>query len=146
MTEIRPMLVDDIPQVHKIEKSIFSMPWSKKSFEDSIKNKNTIYLVALINQCIVGYCGIYLCGEQADISNVAVDKEYRRKHVAEQLLESILEEAMNRGVRDVILEVRESNVPAISLYESLGFTEEGIRKNYYKSPTENALIMWKQNL
>lgn len=146
MIQIREMLLADVEQVYAIEKSIFSIPWSKESFESSIKGKDTLFIVAEKEGKISGYIGMYLLGEEADISNVAVAKEHRRQHIAHQMLEFILIEAKKRGVCNVTLEVRETNVTAICLYENIGFCEAGIRKNYYKEPIENALIMWKQNL
>lgn len=146
MFNIRKMTLEDIEQVYHLEESIFSIPWSEDSFESSLKNENTQFIVAEHKNEIVGYLGMYVFREEADISNVAVSKEYRRRHIANRMLEFILARAKTQGVKNVTLEVRETNVPAIKLYESMGFVEAGIRKNYYKEPTENALIMWKQNL
>lgn len=146
MINIREMTLDDVEQVYHLEESIFSIPWSKTSFENSIKEKDTLFIVAEKEEKIVGYLGMYLSFEEADISNVAVSKEYRRQHIANQLLEYVFVHAKARGVKNVTLEVRETNVAAIKLYRNMGFCEAGIRKNYYKEPTENALIMWKQNL
>lgn len=146
MIQIREMSLEDIQQVAGIEESIFSIPWSEKSFEESLSSQNTLFIVAEKEHEILGYLGMYLFLETADISNVAVAKEYRRQHIAKRMMEDILRRAKDRGVRQVTLEVRETNVPAIQLYEGMGFQEAGIRKNYYKEPVENALIMWKQNL
>ena len=129
----RLMSEGDIKQVAAIEKEIFSLPWSEKSFLDSLKNEN------------VAYCGAYISFEEADISNVAVKKNFRRKNVAENMLNKLFYECGEKGVSDITLEVRETNVPAISLYEKLGFEEAGIRKNFYEKPVENALIMWKHD-
>ncbi len=146
MIQIREMTLADVGQVYDLEKSIFSIPWSKESFESSLKGKDTLFIVAEKEGKISGYLGMYFMGEEADISNVAVSKECRRQHIAQSMLEYILTWAKSGGVRNVTLEVRETNVAAIRLYESMGFREAGIRKNYYKEPIENALIMWKQNL
>lgn len=146
MVSIREMSLKDIEQVSCIEESIFSIPWSKTSFEDSMNSKNTLFLIAEKENEIAGYLGMYLFGEEADISNVAVSKTHRRQRIARMLLEKGLIQMKERGVKNVTLEVRETNIPAIRLYESMGFQEAGIRKNYYKEPVENALIMWKQNL
>ena len=146
MINIRNMTLDDIESVFEIEKSIFSIPWSKKSFESSISSKDTIYIVATIDEKIVGYLGIYILGDQSDISNVCVQKDYRRMHIAEAMLSYIFDRAKSNNVKEITLEVRESNVAAISLYEKMGFKEIGIRKNYYQKPLENGLLMWKQNL
>ena len=141
----RLMSEGDIKQVAAIEKEIFSLPWSEKSFLDSLKNENTVYIVAEIKDEIVAYCGAYISFEEADISNVAVKKNFRRKNVAENMLNKLFYECGKKGVSDITLEVRETNVPAISLYEKLGFEEAGIRKNFYEKPVENALIMWKHD-
>lgn len=146
MINIRNMTLDDIESVFEIEKSIFSIPWSKKSFESSISSKDTIYIVTTIDEKIVGYLGIYILGDQSDISNVCVHKDYRRMHIAEVMLSYIFDRAKSNNVKEITLEVRESNVAAISLYEKMGFKEIGIRKNYYQKPLENGLLMWKQNL
>ena len=158
----RLMSEGDIKQVAVIEKEIFSLPWSEKSFLDSLKNENTVYIVAEIKDEIVAFGGrqanpnaprrgtdtetsIYISFEEADISNVAVKKNFRRKNVAENMLNKLFYECGKKGVSDITLEVRETNVPAISLYEKLGFEEAGIRKNFYEKPVENALIMWKHD-
>ena len=141
----RLMSEGDIKQVAAIEKEIFSLPWSEKSFLDSLKNENTVYIVAEIKDEIVAYCGAYISFEEAGISNVAVKKNFRRKNVAENMLNKLFYECGKKGVSDITLEVRETNVPAISLYEKLGFEEAGIRKNFYEKPVENALIMWKHD-
>ena len=146
MINIRNMTLDDIESVFEIEKSIFSIPWSKKSFESTISSKDTIYIVATIDEKIVGYLGIYILCDQSDISNVCVHKYYRRMHIAEAMLSYIFDRAKSNNVKEITLEVRESNVAAISLYEKMGFKEIGIRKNYYQKPLENGLLMWKQNL
>lgn len=146
MIQIREMTLADLEQVCALEKRIFSIPWSKEAFESSMKGRDTLFIVAETEGEISGYLGIYFMGEEADISNVAVAKDYRRRHIAKHLLECVLIQAKKRGVKTVTLEVRETNVAAIGLYESMGFYEAGVRKDYYKAPTENALIMWKQNL
>ena len=136
---------DDIKQVAEIEKGIFSLPWSENAFLDSLKNENTVYMVADNGDEIAAYCGAYISFEEADISNVAVKKEFRRNNIAENMLNKLFDECRRKGVSDITLEVRETNVPAISLYEKLGFKEAGIRKNFYEKPVENALIMWKHD-
>ena len=136
----------DIGEVAQIEKSNFSIPWSERSFSESLKSKNTLYVVAEYKNKVCGYCGMYLCAPEANITNVVVMEEFRRKHVAKKMIEYILKCAKNICITEVTLEVREKNVAAISLYEGLGFKEAGIRKKFYEKPTENALIMWKHNL
>lgn len=143
---IESMTVDDISQVAEIERQIFSIPWSERAFRNSMESDNTIYIVAKENNNVAGYAGMYLSFEEGNITNVAVNPLSRRKGIGEKLVRDILNRAYEKGVRDVFLEVRETNSVAIALYEKIGFKEEGIRKNFYDKPRENALIMWKHNL
>ena len=143
---IESMTVDDIAQVAEIERQIFSIPWSEKAFRDSMESDNTIYIVAKENDNVAGYAGMYLSFEEGNITNVAVNPLSRRKGIGEKIVRDILNRAYEKGVRDFFLEVRETNSVAIALYEKIGFKEEGIRKNFYDKPRENALIMWKHNL
>ena len=140
------MTADDISQVAEIERQIFSIPWSEKAFKDSMESDNTIYIVAKEDNNVTGYAGMYLSFEEGNITNVAVNPSSRRKGIGEKIVRDILNRAYEKGVRDVFLEVRETNSAAIALYEKIGFKEEGIRKNFYEKPKENALIMWKHNL
>ena len=146
MINIRLMNETDLDSVSAIEKEIFSLPWSKKSFSDSLQSENTLFVVAEEEGRIQGYCGMYLSFEEGNITNVAVSPSYRRRHVAYYMLKDILEKAEEKGITNIFLEVRETNVSAIKLYEMFGFEEAGIRKNFYEKPTENALVMWKHNL
>ena len=128
------MTVDDISQVAEIERQIFSIPWSEKAFKDSMESDNTIYIVAKEDNNVAGYAGMYLSFEEGNITNVAVNPSGRRKGIGEKIVRDILNRAYEKGVRDVFLEVRETNSAAIALYEKIGFKEEGIRKNFYEKP------------
>lgn len=143
MLTYRAMQPGDISQVAVIEKEIFSVPWSVQAFAESLSNDNTIFVVAEDEGQIIGYCGIYLSIEFGNISNVAVKREFQKQHIATEMLTKLIECTKEKNVSDITLEVRETNVAAIRLYEKLGFKEAGIRKNFYEKPTENALIMWK---
>lgn len=140
---IRNMREEDLEQVCDIENHTFSAPWSFHSYEQAINNKNNLFLVAEENDCIVGYCGCLGILDEGQITNVAVKKEYRGQNIGFQLMERLLEEGIKRGIRAFTLEVRESNEKALKLYYRMGFIKEGIRKNYYTAPNENAVIMWK---
>lgn len=146
MINIRPMETADLKQVANIEKSIFSIPWSEAAFAQALSSVNTTYLVAEYKGDIAGYCGMYRVLNEGDITNVAVKCEYRRRGIAEQLVTAIIKSASEKGVENITLEVRESNNAAIGLYNKIGFKEEGIRKNFYEKPLENAIIMWKMNI
>ena len=146
MMEIKEMAQEDLAQVSEIESQIFSLPWSEKAFEESLKNTNTLYIVAKEKEEVLGYIGMYISFQEGNITTVAVNPNYRRKKIGQNLIREILERAKQIGVTDVILEVRETNAAAICLYEKMGFEEAGIRKNFYEKPLENAIIMWKHKL
>lgn len=138
----RPMTEDDLDKVAKLEKSIFSTPWSKDNFLESLGKNYSHFFVAQMDE-VVGYCGIHNLGGDGEITNVAVAPSHRGKKVAYEMLKFAMKETEKKGVEAFTLEVRISNTPAIRLYEKLGFKECGIRKNFYECPTEDAVIMWK---
>ena len=138
---IRRMIPEDVPQVAKIESASFSMPWSEKSFLDSLEREDTVFLVCVEEEQVAGYIGMYISFDEGEITNVAVDSAYRQKGYGYQLMEAARTEAKHRGVLSIFLEVRVSNVPAIALYKKMGFEKLGIRKNFYEHPIEDAIIM-----
>ena len=140
---IRKMLPEDVKRVVEIEEQCFSMPWSEKSFLDSIVREDTIFLVAesLLQKRILGYIGMYIAFEEGEVTNVAVSPEYRKQGVGNELVTAIQAIGREHDLERIILEVRVSNTNAISLYKRNGFTELGIRKNFYEKPTEDAYIM-----
>lgn len=144
MIEIRRMQKEDLETVCRIEKETFSLPWSRQSFYNAMNRQGNVYLVLLLEQKVVAYCGLWNIAGEGDITNVAVDQAFRGQKLGRMLLNRLLEEGIQSGVDALTLEVRESNMPAIQLYESLGFQNVGIRKNFYEKPTENAIIMWKR--
>ena len=143
-TEISAMRMEDLESVSAIELAVFSRPWSREGFAASLQAKNTCYLTARVDGEIAGYCGMIFCMDEAEITNVAVSEPYRRRGVARAMLRKLLECGRQQGVKSFLLEVRESNAAAIALYEELRFQKEGIRKNFYEKPLENAVIMWKR--
>lgn len=142
---IRRMTAQDVEAAVEIEKQCFSLPWSAKSFEDSISRDDTIFLVCEEQGddafYITGYMGLYLSFDEASVTNVAVSSAFRKKGYGEALVAAAKEEAKQAGAENIFLEVRQSNVPAISLYKKFGFEELGIRKNFYEHPVEDAIIM-----
>ena len=140
---IRSLEERDLDQVMVIEQASFSVPWTRNDFYESIQKENSLYLVAELGGTIVGYCGLWGVLDEGQINNVAVDRAYRGKHIGAYLLQTLILEGEARGLTAFTLEVRVSNVPAIALYHSQGFVDAGVRKNYYISPREDAIIMWK---
>ena len=141
---IREMTMDDLDSVVEIEKECFSVPWSKQGFVDALQKNNAYYIVAVADDRVVGYCGAYGVCDEADINQVAVTEAYRRGGIGEQMVRQLLDGLIQRGYLYTTLEVRRSNAAAVALYEKLGFVSEGIRKNFYEKPTEDAVIMWKR--
>ena len=137
---IRRMTKEDISAVVEIEKQCFSLPWSEKSFEDSLSREDTIFLVCE-DEVITGYMGLYLSYDEASVTNVAVSPEFRKKGYGEALVAESKKQAKEAKAETIFLEVRVSNAPAISLYKKLGFEELGVRKKFYEHPVEDAIIM-----
>ena len=141
---IKPLTEEYVDQVCVLEEEAFSMPWHRESFLEMIANENACYLVALVGDEVVASCGLRHIVGEGEITNVVTKSTMRGKGIGRKILLQLLEEGAKMGARDFTLEVRVSNAPAIHLYESLGFVSEGVRKNFYEEPTEDALIMWKR--
>ena len=133
-----------VKAVAELEKICFSDPWSENSVASELKNKLALWLVAEEEGKVAGYIGSQTCTDESDVMNVAVHPDFRRRGIAETLVNALVDELKAIESRCLTLEVRASNVPAISLYEKLGFAEVGRRKNYYRNPREDALIMRKE--
>lgn len=146
MIEIIPMTKKHIKEVAEIEKRCFTIPWSKKSFEDELtKNTFAIYVVAVDteNKSLAGYGGMWHVVNEGHITNIAVDPIYRQKGIGKLILNELIKIAYEKQMIGLTLEVRLNNEPAKNLYKELGFKLEGIRKEYYSDTKEDALIMWK---
>ena len=141
--QIRPMTIEDCEQVAAIEAVSFSMPWSMKAFTETVQKSNFRYFVAEEDGEVLGYCGFLYVLDEAEIPNVCVKASARKQGIGKQMMTVLIEEAAKLGMAVLYLEVRESNRAARSLYESLGFVENGIRKNFYEQPVENAVLMSK---
>ncbi len=141
--EIRRMRSADLPQVMLIELATFTMPWSEATFRGLLRRRDSELLVAEIRGEIAGYAVFWAVLDQGELGNVAVDESYRGKGIGSQLIQAVLNNAEERGVREIFLEVRRSNTGAQDLYKSFGFLEVGRRKNYYLEPLEDALVMKK---
>ncbi|MEZ3421819.1 MAG: ribosomal protein S18-alanine N-acetyltransferase [Eubacterium sp.] len=139
--EIKEFSEKYIKDVAQIEKQCFSNPWQETVLAGELQNACSHIYVAVENGKAVGYAMLYIvCGE-ADVIRVAVLPEFRRSGAARSLL---LKSFENNKTDSVFLDVRESNAPAIKLYQSLGFVDTGVRKDYYSNPTENAVLMKKE--
>lgn len=142
--QIKPLTEEYVDQVCVLEEEAFSMPWHRESFLEMILNKDACYLVGLMEEEVVASCGLRNIVGDGEITNVVTKSSARGRGIGEQMLLKLLEEGTAMGVEAFTLEVRKSNDAAIHLYEKLGFVTEGVRKNFYEDPTEDALIMWKR--
>lgn len=138
---IRNATPNDVSQIEEIEKSSFSTPWSEKWLLDEINNSEDFFWVATDENDILGYAVVGKLGTEAELYNIAVDNAHRGKGIGNALMEHLTREVSECGIEAVFLEVRETNAAAISLYEKHGFKAVGRRKNYYREPTEDAILM-----
>ncbi len=139
---VRDAVNSDIDKIYEIECLSFSNPWSR---EDFISNLGDSYIFSVIceSETVIGYAIVSVTPPEGELYNIAVLSEYRGTGAAHLLLGTAFEAARKRNVETVYLEVRESSLRARSYYKKEGFTELGLRKNYYKNPTENAVLMTK---
>ena len=142
--KIIPMNESHVAQVAALEKLCFSDPWSEASITSELENPLSLWLIAEEDGAVCGYVGSQTVLDETDMMNIAVHPDCRRKGIAAALITELVSRLKARGSRVLRLEVRESNFSAIALYEALGFTQLGLRKNYYRNPKENALILGKE--
>ena len=142
--EIRLMRVEDVSAIAELEKICFSDPWSENSIASELNNPLSCWLVAVEGDSLAGYVGSQTVLDGSDMMNIAVAPAHRRKGIAEALVLALCEHLRDRSSVCLLLEVRASNAPAISLYDKLDFVQIGRRKNYYRNPKEDALILRKE--
>ncbi|HEY9786223.1 MAG TPA: ribosomal protein S18-alanine N-acetyltransferase [Candidatus Obscuribacterales bacterium] len=147
--ELRRLGDLDLDEVMEIEPVAFgSHHWSRQSFVNELGNSMGRYFAAVDQQTghLVGYSGFWMIGDEAHITTLAVHPEYRRKHIGELLLINDLFAAQEAGAKWVTLEVRVSNEKAQSLYYKFGFKNLGVRRNYYQDNSEDAFVLWTENI
>ena len=141
--KIEKMTSGQLDDVYIIETECFSHPWSKQSLEEEMNNETSLFLVAKEENEVIGYIGMSIVIDEGYIFNVAVRENHRNKGVATALINELVTYGKKNNFSFITLEVRESNLPAISLYSKFGFIKAGERKNYYSNPKENAILMTK---
>jgi [ribosomal protein S18]-alanine N-acetyltransferase len=141
--ELVPMRMDQLEDILVIERDSFPTPWSMDAFEyDLTQNDMAHYWVLVKDGEIIGYSGVWIIGNIAHLTTIAVCESFRGNDLGRWLLLTTMKYAGELGARRFTLEVRESNDPAIKLYESAGFRYVGRRENYYSEIGEDALVMW----
>lgn len=138
---IRAMTEGDLERVETIERVSFTAPWSRRSFENLLRRDDTSLWAAVAGGAVVGYAVVWYVAVEAELGNLAVAPEWRRRGLGAGLLEFAVERARERGVERIYLEVRVSNAAARALYEKHGFAQVGVRRRYYRSPVEDARVM-----
>ena len=133
-----------VAQIADLEKLCFSDPWSENSIASELNNPLSLWLVAEENGNVLGYVGSQTVMDETDMMNIAVHPDHRRRGIAAILITELIDGLKRRGSRMLTLEVRASNAPAIALYTRYGFAQVGLRKNYYRNPKEDALILRKE--
>lgn len=141
MLAIRRMRQDDVPFVAELEKQTFTDAWSENALLETLAQKQTILLTAFEDKKLIGYVILYYVLEEGEIARIAVSPEHRRQGVGARLLLELESLCMDNGISKLLLDVRESNTSAYAFYEDHGFVKDGIRKNFYTEPKENAILM-----
>lgn len=138
----------DLAAVEALQRDTFTNPWGAEAMQWELDHTDVarLYVVAAEGDRIVGYCACWLVFDELHINSLAIDPACRRQGAATSLLEHVFAEAVAAGARSATLEVRASNLPALRLYERLGFRVDGTRRDYYQSPREDALILWNRQL
>jgi ribosomal-protein-alanine N-acetyltransferase len=131
----------DIPAIVAIENVSFPTPWADHAFLSELKNKFALYTVAVHDDLVVGYCGMWLFSGEAHITTIAVHPDWRGQGLGKTFMSTLIDTARNRGATTMILEVRPSNSSARILYKNMGFRQIGCRRNYYLETREDALVM-----
>lgn len=140
---IRQMELTDIDQVVEVEKAAFDTPWSADIFyQETVDNQFAYYYVIEIDEVIVGYAGLWVVIDDAQITNIAIAPSYRGYKLGEKLFGFTMQQAIRLGGKRLSLEVRVSNIIAQRMYRKFGLVPGGLRKNYYTDNHEDAIVMW----
>lgn len=126
-----------------LDKQCFTLCWSRELFKSELNNPHAFYILAFAGDKLIAYGGITDVAGEGSITNIAVHHEYRQRGIASKILEKIISHGKNENLEFITLEVRESNINAIKLYEKFGFEKVGERKNYYSDNHETAILMTK---
>jgi len=138
------MTKEDLSGVLEVSSLSLKESWNIDSYSSELSNPLAKYLIAKVNNQIVGFAGVWVIIDEGHITNIAVHPNFREKGIGTTLLQSLIDHLEDWGCNSLTLEVRSSNDAAKGLYKKFGFLEEGIRKKYYNDNDEDALIMWRR--
>lgn len=143
MLFLREMEEKDSGEIAKLERNIFSDAWTAAAVEETWEQPHAFVVVAEENKRILGYCIVYYVLDEAEIARIAVSKEERCKGAGSRILEETERLCREKGVKRLLLDVRTGNETAKSFYVKHGFGTDGIRRNFYDNPVEDAVLMSK---
>ena len=143
MLIVRNMIESDVEAIASMESAVFSDAWTANSIRDTYNQPQAFIVTAEVDGKIAGYCIVYFVLDEGEIARIAVSHSFRRKGVGRKLLEHVETICAEKGIVRLMLDVRESNESARSFYKNFAFEEDGIRKNFYEEPKENAVLMSK---
>ena len=124
-----------------LKRNVFHTPWTEKQLAEELKNEYSLFLVALNDETVIGYVGCQTTIDGGYITNVAVFPNMRGQGIAQKLLFELNNKIKEKKLEFITLEVRVSNISAINLYKKMNYQEVGVRKNFYRNPKEDALLM-----
>lgn len=131
----------ELEQIAGLEREIFSDAWSRKGLLDTFRQSGAVIFGVWEEREFAGYAILYFVLDEGEIPRIAVKEAFRRRGAASILFQKILEFCQKKGIDTLFLEVRESNAPALNFYRKCGFKENGIRKNFYTNPSEDAILL-----
>ena len=131
----------DIDRIAELEKKIFSDGWSRQAVSDTFGQKNAVIFGAYDGGVLVGYLIVYYVLDEGEIARIAVEESFRRQGAAGAMLAELAGFCKEKGITKLMLEVRQGNKTAIAFYKAHGFKEDGVRRGYYKEPSEDAVLM-----
>ena len=144
---VRTMTIKDIPAVAELEKLCFSDAWSEAMLTDMLNSEfDSLWVLEIEPGEVAGYINYRFLAGEGELMRIAVQPDKRGCGYSRHLMEMMEKDACEQGIEALTLEVRASNAPAIRLYRSFGFEKEAVRKNYYRDPMEDAIIMWQRSL
>lgn len=139
VTRATPEMLTDILDIENLS---FTCPWSKKSFVEAFEAETMMIYAAVDGDSrVCGFSCLLTIGDEGEIPNIAVHPSARKSGIGQLLMNAMLADCEKNGIRDIYLEVRDSNAPARHLYEKNGFSAIGVRRRYYQKPTEDAIVM-----
>ena len=140
--EVRRCTAEELPQIVSIEERYIPCGWSEKGFSEWLElNENAVIFGAFDGDKLIGFVNGASAFEEAELLNIAVEEEYRRQGIAQMLFDTLFQHFKGKGVERIFLEVREKNATAVGFYKKNGFEQVGLRKNYYREPADNAVVM-----